>query len=64
MELKEFLLVMIKRVFENVINNLSKMVNCVENVEYSLLMMCTSFTCSKLLYYEVEKLFLKIICGV
>ena len=63
MELKEFFLVMIKKIFENVIGNLSKMVNCVGNVEYGLLMMCTSFTCSKLLYCEVEKLFLKIICG-
>ena len=51
---------MIKKVFENVIGNLSKMIDSVENVEYGLLMMCTSFTCSKLLYYEVDKLFLKI----
>ena len=51
---------MIKRVFENVIGNLNKMI---DYVEYGLLMMCTSFTCSKLLYYEVDKLFLKIICG-
>ena len=55
---------MIKIVFENVIGNFSKMVDCDGNVEYDLLMMCTGFTCSKLLYCEVEELFLKMIYGL
>ena len=51
---------MIKRIFENDITNLIKMV---EIVEYSLLSMYTSFTCLKLLYCEVDILFLTSIYG-
>ena len=50
--------------FEHVIDNLSEMVDWDGNIEYCLLMMCIGFTCSKLLYYEVEKLFLKMKCGL
>ena len=51
---------MIKRIFENDIANLIKMMKI---VEYGLLNMYTSFTCLKLLYCEVDILFLTSIYG-